>query len=154
MTISRRFLHVGLLVTSAGLWGSDARAQVPRFEDQVTVHKAHRSRGTDLVLTFSGPVAIPGVSLARGTYVFRQIRADTIQVLSGDRKAAYAMVLTRPTMGGDAAEGYPFVFGAPLAAGAPRTIKAWYQPGRAIGQESIYPARHIPDAREVALGSK
>jgi len=53
--------------------------------------------------TFSGPVALPGVTLPAGRYVFRIVDDTTtrkvIQVLSDDEKKPYTMSNTIPISG-------------------------------------------------------
>jgi hypothetical protein len=52
------------------------------------------------VFTFSGPVALPGVTLPAGQYVFRLAdpasSRKVVQVLSADGKTAYGMFLSSP----------------------------------------------------------
>lgn len=42
-------------------------------------------------LSFSGPVQVPGVGLAPGTYVFRLIEHSFMQVTSADRRTVYSL---------------------------------------------------------------
>jgi hypothetical protein len=52
------------------------------------------------VLTFSGPIALPGVALPAGSYLFKfaspNLAADVLEVMSADGKASYAMLHTIP----------------------------------------------------------
>jgi len=120
---------------------AEAQSQIPRFEEQETVRgTVARGALSDHHLTFSGPFAIPGVSLAPGTYVFRfpvQSAANVIQVLSQDRSAVYAMLMTIPTTQTEATEEYEVFWEA--QPDAPPKIKAWFLPDRTIGHELIYP---------------
>jgi len=51
-------------------------------------------------LTFSTPVALPGVTLLSGTYIFElpspQISPDVVRVLSRDRKTVLFTAFTKP----------------------------------------------------------
>lgn len=93
------------------------------------------------IMTFSGPVELPGMRLERGTYVFRL--ADTalrnvIQVLSGDEKEMLGQWLfvpaERPEVIGDTV----VTFRETSAASTP-AVQFWYYPGEKIGKEFIYP---------------
>jgi hypothetical protein len=115
-----------------------AYAQVPRFEQEVTVTGVRPGAASDYYLTFTGPFAIPGVSLTRGTYLFRRVASSTIQILSANRQHVYAMVLTMPTTRMTGVDQQQIVFGTPLVPGAPRPIKAWFLPGETSGQQFLY----------------
>jgi LPXTG-motif cell wall-anchored protein len=91
--------------------------------------------------TFSGPVAIPGVTLAAGKYLFRL--ADTnsrnvVQILSADGKTPYAMFFIyraeRPDPSPD-----PEVRFMETAVGMPSAIHTWWYPGERSGYEFVYP---------------
>jgi len=93
------------------------------------------------IMTFSGPVELPGMRLESGTYVFRI--ADTasrnvIQVLSGDEKEMLGQWLfvsaERPEVTGDTV----VTFRETSAASTP-AVQFWYYPGEKIGKEFIYP---------------
>lgn len=93
------------------------------------------------IMTFSGPVELPGLRLESGTYVFRL--ADTasrnvIQVLSGDEKEMLGQWLfvsaERPEVTGDTV----VTFRETSAASTP-AVQFWYYPGEKIGKEFIYP---------------
>ena len=80
-------------------------------------------------LTFSGPVALPGVSLPPGTYTFRRPSGNVLQVVNS-AGTPYAMMTTVPVMRTHRLDRYEIVLGAPLADGAPRRIEAWFAGGR------------------------
>ena len=76
--------------------------QSPRFSETLVVTATPKAgTATDYFLTFSGPVSVPGASLAAGTYLFRfpVQGATAIQVLKADRADVYAMFLTIPVEG-------------------------------------------------------
>jgi hypothetical protein len=93
------------------------------------------------LLTFSGPVALPGVTLGAGTYAFDLLNADSganvVRVQSKDRRHTYFMGLTnrinRPAgMRSDA-----FVTLGEVSRGAVPPIVAWY-PGGDDGRQFLY----------------
>jgi hypothetical protein len=100
------------------------------------------------VVTFSGPVEIPGQVLRAGTYVFKladlQSPHDVVQVYSADEKHLYGSFLSiseqrlEPT-------GSPVVTLEESTAGAPVAVKSWFYPGEETGHEFIYSQ---PDAGE------
>jgi hypothetical protein len=121
--------------------GGGALAAGPQFRDTITVRGMVRGSGADHVLTFSGPVALPGVSLGAGTYVFTRPSANLLQVFSADRRHPYALLLTLATTRTSQIDTYQVVLGPRMAEGAPRRIDAWFVPGESTGQELIYPKR-------------
>ena len=93
------------------------------------------------IMTFSGPVELPGMRLEAGMYVFRL--ADTasrnvIQVLSADEKEILGQWLfvsaERPEVTGDTVVN----FRETSAASTP-AVQFWYYPSEKIGKEFIYP---------------
>jgi hypothetical protein len=92
--------------------------------------------------TFSGPVELPGIALAPGTYMFRLIAPNNdhsvVQVLSADGKEIYGLFFTlqleRAPLQSQA--GIRF---AESKAGAPPAIQAWWYPDDSTGFEFIYP---------------
>ncbi len=84
-------------LTGLQVTGTDVQAQDRKFKEAITVQGTVRKGVGDYMLTFSGPVALPGVSLAAGTYVFRQPVGNVIQV-SNAAGMPYAMFPTIPTV--------------------------------------------------------
>jgi hypothetical protein len=93
-------------------------------------------------LTFSGDVALPGVKLAAGTYVFELPEPMTsptlVRVLSKDRHTVYLMAFTnivdRP-IGGD--RNKVVTLGEARRGEAPPVV-AWYPSDDSRGREFIY----------------
>jgi hypothetical protein len=93
-------------------------------------------------LTFDRPIALPGVQMNAGTYVFEvaseQTSANIVRVTSRDRSKVYLMAFTqrieRPAgMSGNQS----VMFGeAPRGSGVP--IRAWFPTGEQSGHEFIY----------------
>src|SRR5580658_1872105 len=92
--------------------------------------------------TFSGPVELPGVALAPGTYMFRLPSSNTthdlVQVLSADGHTAYGMFLTLPIQR-ETLPDQPDLRFMETTPGAPAAITAWWYPGDSTGFEFIYP---------------
>ena len=132
-----------LTLTFLAVLGTQAHAQnsTPRFYQTVAVPGVTPSPvpGLEYAVTFSGPFAIPGVALPGGTYLFRVLIANIVQVLGGDRAQVYAMVMTTPARR-DKVTGRDVVFGT-ARADTPRPIKTWFPPGSAVGHELFYPNR-------------
>ena len=94
-------------------------------------------------LTFSGPVQLPGVTLAAGTYTFKL--AD----LSGSRHVVHVMtkeespklITTLMTIPNQRLEPVKdtYIMFQERPAGMPQAMQAWFYPGRSIGEEFIYP---------------
>jgi hypothetical protein len=140
MTHSQRLMLVstfGVLVLLSG----HGLAQAPQFRQEVVVQGVAPSGGSEFYLTFSAPIAIPGVSLAAGTYLFTKPAANILRVSSRDRRLAYAMVHTTPRVRGAVSDRHEILFGEPLADGAPQRIVAWFLPGETMGYELMYHAR-------------
>jgi hypothetical protein len=93
-------------------------------------------------LTFSGPVEIPGVTLAAGTYLFQLADPDASRhvVMVRDKAGTkvYSMFMTIPDQRSQAPDGNVVMF-AERAAGAPLAIKSWFYPGDSSGEEFVYP---------------
>jgi hypothetical protein len=105
------------------------------------------------LFTFSGPVAIPGVTLPPGQYLFRLADPNTsrsvVQVLSADGTTPYGMFFTYPAERVEAAD-RPEVRFMETAKGMPAAIRTWWYPGERTGYEFIYPK---DQARKLAQGA-
>ena len=94
-------------------------------------------------LTFSAPVALPGVSLASGTYVFEIINpltsADVVTVMNKNRSIVYysgfTELVARPK-----GQTRPVSLGE-AQAGVAAPILAWYPGDESVGHKFIYPGR-------------
>lgn len=100
------------------------------------------------VLTFSGPVEIPGVHLKgwgvlpAGTYVFKILDSQSdrhiVQIFNKDETQVFATILAipnyrlRPT-------GKTVVTFWERPAGEPNALRAWFYPGENYGEEFVYP---------------
>src|SRR5260221_3174470 len=94
------------------------------------------------ILTFSGPVQIPGATLPAGSYVFKLAditgNRHVVQVFDKDEKKIYATILAIPNQRLDPSD-KPVVLFSELASGSPQAVKVWYYPGETIGNEFAYP---------------
>jgi MYXO-CTERM domain-containing protein len=100
------------------------------------------------VMTFSGPVEIPGVHLKgwgvlpAGTYVFKiadsQSDRHIVQIFNEDETRCYATILAIPNYRLQATDKTVVTF-RERPAGQPEAIRAWFYPGRNWGEEFVYP---------------
>jgi hypothetical protein len=107
------------------------------------------------VMTFSGPVEIPGVHLAgwgilpAGTYVFKLLDSQSdrhiVQIFNKDETEIYATILAIPNYRLQATDKTVITF-SERPAGEPEALRAWFYPGRNWGEEFVY-----PKAKAIAL---
>jgi hypothetical protein len=100
------------------------------------------------VVTFSGPVEIPGVHLAgwgvlpAGTYVFKILDSQSdrhiVQIFNKDETTVYATILAIPNYRLQATDKTVITF-RERPAGEPEALRAWFYPGRNWGEEFVYP---------------
>jgi LPXTG-motif cell wall-anchored protein len=100
------------------------------------------------VMTFSGPVEIPGVHLKgwgvlpAGTYVFKimdsQSNRHIVQIFNEDETRVYATILAIPNYRLRATDKTVVTF-RERPAGQPEALRAWFYPGRNWGEEFVYP---------------
>jgi hypothetical protein len=137
MTIKMMLTFAAALAT---LTTAPEASQRRDFQETVTVKGSVRPGLGAHQLTFSAPVALPGLSLGAGTYIFRHAEHNAVQVMSASGDA-YAMFLTIPMTRTSPSDGYSIVLGAPGAPGAPRRIVALFAPGETTGQQFVYSTR-------------
>jgi hypothetical protein len=99
------------------------------------------------VVTFSGPVEIPGVHLKgwgvlpAGTYVFKLVDSKSdrhiVQIFSADQKTVYATILAIPNYRLKAT-GKTVITFRERPAGQPEALRAWFYPGKNWGEEFVY----------------
>jgi hypothetical protein len=100
------------------------------------------------VITFSGPVEIPGVHLVgwsvlpAGTYVFRILDSQSdrhiVQIFNSDETIIYATILAIPNYRLKATDKTVITF-RERPVGQPEALRAWFYPGRNWGEEFVYP---------------
>jgi hypothetical protein len=99
------------------------------------------------VVTFSGPVEIPGVHLTgfavlpAGTYVFKLLNSESdrhiVQIFSADEKTVYATILAIPNYRLKVTGKTVMTF-RERPAGEPEALRAWFYPGSNSGEEFVY----------------
>ena len=100
------------------------------------------------VITFSGPVEIPGVHLKgwgvlpAGTYVFKILDSMSdrhiVQIFNKEETQVYATILAIPNYRLKATDKTVITF-RERPAGQPEALRAWFYPGRNWGEEFVYP---------------
>ena len=100
------------------------------------------------VMTFSGPVEIPGVHLKgwgvlpAGTYVFKILDSQSdrhiVQIFNKDETQCYATILAIPNYRLKATDKTVVTF-RERPVGQPEALRAWFYPGRNWGEEFVYP---------------
>jgi hypothetical protein len=95
-----------------------------------------------MYVKFNRPVALPGVALGAGTYVFELAdpmgAADIVRVSSRDHRKVYLTAFTRIVeRPAGMSPGQPISFGE-AAANAPQPITVWWPNGESTGREFIY----------------
>jgi hypothetical protein len=92
-------------------------------------------------LTFSGAVALPGVELPAGTYIFElpssTVGDGMVRVASRDRRQIYLTAFTHQIDRPAGAANLRIAFGEAPAGVAP-PIRAWFPAGERLGRQFIY----------------
>lgn len=92
-------------------------------------------------LTFGGAVALPGVTLVPGTYVFERVFAgapDVVVVRGIDGRKVYFMGTTQPRVRPAELRPDEVVTFGEFRRGTPRSITAWYPRGAELGFGFVY----------------
>ena len=133
--------HFALSVVAAVVLGqgvlADTTTQEQHFTDSITVSASTRPGLAGYALTFSAPVALPGVALARGTYIFRSPASHVVQV-SGVDGSHPLMFATVPTSRAAPTERYSVMLERSADAEATRRIIALFAPGEITGEQFVY----------------
>jgi hypothetical protein len=94
------------------------------------------------ILTFSGPVQVPGATLPAGSYVFKLAdipgNRHVVQVFDKDERRIYTTILAIPNDRLEPTD-KPVVLFAETARGTAQAVKVWYYPGERTGNEFVYP---------------
>jgi len=107
------------------------------------------------VITFSGPVEVPGVgqhNLPAGTYVFKIFNSQSdrhiVQIFNQDETQVLTTILAIPNYRLHATDKTVITF-RERPAGEPEALRAWFYPGREWGEEFVYAkSRAIELAKE------
>jgi hypothetical protein len=93
-------------------------------------------------ITFSAPVALPGVTLPAGTYTFKlldsQATRNVVQIFDKERTKILATILAIPAQRNEPADESLITF-KEAPANAPPAVHFWYYAGEKTGQEFAYP---------------
>jgi hypothetical protein len=93
-------------------------------------------------LTFSGAVALPGVELPAGSYVFETptntMSNSIVRVSSRDRKKIFLTAYTRPVERPRGDDGKLLVQLGEAGPGAVPPIAVWFPIGESVGHQFIY----------------
>lgn len=94
------------------------------------------------IVTFSGPVSVPGTTLPAGTYVFRladsAANRNIVQVFDKDEAKIITTLLAVPAERAEP-EGDPVVSFKETPSDRPPAVKYWYYAGEKAGNEFVYP---------------
>jgi hypothetical protein len=94
------------------------------------------------IVTFSGPVSIPGATLPAGTYVFKladsAANRNIVQVFDKDEAKIITTLLAVPAERAEP-EGDPVVSFKETPSDRPPAVKYWYYAGEKAGNEFVYP---------------
>ena len=98
----------------------------------------------ETVITFSGPVEVPGVGaqiLPAGTYVFKILDSQSdrhiVQIFSQDKTHVFTTILAIPNYRLKTTDKTTITF-SERPAGQPEALRAWFYPGREWGEEFVY----------------
>ena len=98
----------------------------------------------ETVITFSGPVEVPGVgaqTLPAGTYVFKILDSQSdrhiVRIFNQDKSHVFTTILAIPNYRLHATDKTVITF-SERPAGQPEALKAWFYPGRSWGEEFVY----------------
>jgi hypothetical protein len=94
------------------------------------------------VVTFSGPVELPGIVLPAGTYVFRLLDSQSdrniVEVFNANETKIFATILAIPNYRLEST-GKTVIRFAERGQNLPEAVRAWFYPGDNFGQEFVYP---------------
>lgn len=110
----------------------------------------------ETVITFSGPVEVPGAgaqTLPAGTYVFKIVDAQSdrhiVRIFNQDKTHVFTTVIAIPNYRLQATDKTVITF-SERPAGQPEALRAWFYPGRKWGEEFVYAkSRAIELAKEI-----
>jgi hypothetical protein len=95
-----------------------------------------------MYLTFSGPVALPGVELGAGTYIFERADANMdpkiVRVLSRDRRKVYLTAFTNAVYRPVNSRGEELIAFGESRPGQAKPISVWFPRDSSLGHQFIY----------------
>lgn len=127
------FKRLSLLVVIGAIAG------VALLETRVQAGVSWRSTNR---VTFSGPVRLPGVTLAGGTYTFERLGSfastDVVRVLDRNRSVVYLTAVTIPMLRPATLPADRLVSMGEMSGRTPPPVLAWYPIGATRGLGFIY----------------
>jgi hypothetical protein len=128
MKIHKSYIAVGMIVAFALFFELAAHADLG---DQSTE------------ITFNQPIQIPGQVLPAGSYLFKLLNGDNldvVQIFSADRTHVYATLETIPSEARRVPDDTTVTL-LEQGAGQPDVLLTWFYPGNETGHEFIYSKR-------------
>src|ERR1700730_8907176 len=125
MKIHKTYIAVGMILAFALFF-------------ELAAHADEADQATEI--TFSQPIQVPGQILPAGTYLFKLVNSDElniVQIFSADRTHLYATLQTVPTGDRQVAGDTPVTV-AGQGAGKPHVLLKWSYPGDETGHEFVY----------------
>jgi hypothetical protein len=140
-----------LLFTVAPPLAAQTQPQPLEYTVTVSGSLSHvRGATGDHFLSFSGPIEIPGVGLAPGTYIFQFPATGVVRVMSQDHSTVYATFFTTPVRRNTSTLATQVEFER-SAEGAPLRIAAWFPSGWEYGVAPMYAAGTGPKVQQMAM---
>jgi hypothetical protein len=125
MKIHKSYVAVGMIIAFALFFEIAAHADLG---DQATE------------ITFNQPIQIPGQVLPAGSYLFKLLNGDNldvVQIFSADRTHVYATLETIPSEARRVPDDTTVTL-VEQGAGQPDVLLTWFYPGNETGHEFIY----------------
>jgi hypothetical protein len=108
----------------------------------IRAHESFDSLERTMYVTFNRPVALPGVALGSGTYIFEladPIAAwNVVRVSSRDRQRVYLTAFTRVVDRPRGMSPDQVISFSEASASAPQPVRAWWPEGESTGRQFIY----------------
>jgi hypothetical protein len=128
MKIHKSYIAVGMIVAFALFF-------------EIAAHADLGDQGTEI--TFNQPIQIPGQVLPAGSYLFKLLNGDNldvVQIFSSDRTHLYATLETIPSESRKVPDDTTVSL-VEQGAGQPDVLLTWFYPGNETGHEFIYSNR-------------
>jgi hypothetical protein len=104
------------------------------------------------VVTFDGPVQVPGTVLPAGTYVFKladsQSDRHIVQIFNADETRLFATILAIPDYHTTPSDKSILPFDE-RPSGQPEALRTWFYPSDNYGQEFVYPKQKASELAQV-----
>jgi len=104
------------------------------------------------IVTISGQMEVPGVTLEPGTYVFKLVNSSsdrhTVMIQNERMNHTYATILAIPNYRLRPTSKSQFLFWE-TPAGQPAALRAWFYPADNFGQEFVYPKGRFTQVSQV-----